>query len=172
MCNVCGIMHCSLILVHHSLHTYTHALRSSELSRYKPHPHNYQTYLQHHSSTWLRVPPHPPSPKNETIEVSEELILLTSSSFVCLQGNENVKPKGSFLSLICSLSIKLARHSAMWSNSQGNMTQEDEQGGKMAQQLKAYTLGSERNQLNACKVCIPCEVYFLSLQHGNANQKD
>lgn len=35
----------------------------------------------------------------------------------CLQGKLNVNPRGSLRSLTLSLSMKFARHSAMWSNS-------------------------------------------------------
>lgn len=40
----------------------------------------------------------------------------TSSSLVCWQGKEKVKPRGSFFSFMFSFSMKLARQSAMWSN--------------------------------------------------------
>lgn len=43
--------------------------------------------------------------------------MFTSSSLVCRQGKEKVKPTGSFLSLMLCFSMKFPRHSATWSNS-------------------------------------------------------
>lgn len=106
----------SPILLHHTPHTCTHS-PTRHNSQYSDLVHaTIRVASKNHRSSWLKVHPRPPSPENEATEASEELNL-TSSSFVWTQGNEKVKPKGSFLSLICSLSMKLARHSAMWSNS-------------------------------------------------------
>lgn len=70
----------------------------------------------------------------------------TSSSFVWWQGNEKVKPSGSFFSLICSLSMKLARHSAMWSNSYGHKEEGEQGGRRVGDRLRVK--GSIDRQLN------------------------